>query len=314
MLWGALAASLLALPLLLKTRLGFWLCQPLGRALGWLLGGVLRVRRAHVEASLRRAGLNARAAPQIYAGLGRGLFELLWLSLPGKRQLAARVTVGPQLARLLAEPGGLVVATAHTGNWDLAACAMAHDRRLTVVTKHFSSRLADVLWQGLRRRYGVRLVSAGAVARAAAKELPRGGALAMVIDQAPERRRAVVTHPFLGELADVDLAPALLAARYRVPLVAVFPERLPGGGQRLEVAARFEPPAAPERAWAERVTRALTDALAEQIRARPEQWLWLHRRWKRPVAALAPQELPQAPRGLEEPVPSAAADELRAAG
>ncbi|MBX3181874.1 MAG: lysophospholipid acyltransferase family protein [Polyangiaceae bacterium] len=292
---------------MLRTKLGLWLCQPVGRALAWLVGGVLRVRRAHVEASLARAGLDPRVAPEVYAGLGRGVLELVWLSLPGKRSLERVVVMGPELRRLLTEPTGVVVATAHTGNWDLAACAMARERRLTVVTKHFSSKLADLLWQGLRRRYGVQLVSAGAVTRAAARELPRGGALAMVIDQAPERRRAVVTHPFLGELADVDLAPALLAARYRAPLVAVFPERLADGRQRLEVVARFEPPGVPERAWAERVTRALTEALADQVRARPAEWLWLHRRWKRP-----PPERP----ALEalKPAHAARARELGAGG
>jgi len=58
-----------------------WL-RLLGAALGLLAGSVLRIRRRHVEASMRAAGVaEARAvARAMYASLGVGLLELLWLA------------------------------------------------------------------------------------------------------------------------------------------------------------------------------------------------------------------------------------------
>jgi KDO2-lipid IV(A) lauroyltransferase len=110
----------------------------------------------------------------------------------------------------------------------------------------------------------------------------------MLVDQAPERSRAVVAAPFLGAAALVDLSPALTALRARVPLAAVFPVRLPDGTHTVSVAAVFEPPSLEERAsglrparrWAADVMCEVTALLDAHVRAQPAQWLWMHRRWK----------------------------------
>ncbi|MEZ4223799.1 MAG: lysophospholipid acyltransferase family protein [Polyangiaceae bacterium] len=247
-------------------------CRVLGAALGFLVGCVIGVRRQHVLSSLRRAGIAApeRVARYMYAGLGTSLFELLLTMLLPPR---------PRTRSALPE-GAMVVATAHLGNWDYCACSAAAGRPLSVVTKHLSVGPLDVLWQWLRRRHGVTLVSEGRVYRHAQRALRQHGALAMMIDQAPERRRATVVTPFLGAPARVDLAPALIAMRARVPLVVAFPQRASDGSHCLVVAARFAPPERANRGWAEDVMRAATALLDAQVREHPEQWLWMHRRWK----------------------------------
>jgi len=55
---------------------------PLGALLGWLAGSVLRIRRRAVVSAMTRAGIPeaSRAATAMYANLGAGIFELLWLS------------------------------------------------------------------------------------------------------------------------------------------------------------------------------------------------------------------------------------------
>jgi Kdo2-lipid IVA lauroyltransferase/acyltransferase len=252
----------------------------IGAILGWLAGSVLRVRRAHVVRSMRAAGIAdpERTADGMYRSLGRGLCELLGLAV----RRAPRVPfVACDADRAwLAAPSGAVFATAHTGNWDLAACAAAAERPLTVVTKQLSVRFIDRVWQRLRGARGVRLVQAGGAARTLARALGRGERVAMIVDQAPERARATVLAPFLGRLARVDLAPALVAARARVPLIAVFARRCDDGAHVLEVAGVCAPPARPSRAWAEEAMRQVTAWLDAFVRAHPEQWLWLHRRWK----------------------------------
>lgn len=111
----------------------------------------------------------------------------------------------------------------------------------------------------------------------------------MLVDQAPERTRATIRASFLGAAACVDLAPALCALRARVPIIAAFPLRLPDGSLTVHVAGVIEPPEAPSRRWAEDAMRQITDWLDELVRKHPEQWLWMHRRWKAaPAAAPAP--------------------------
>jgi KDO2-lipid IV(A) lauroyltransferase len=207
---------------------------------------------------------------------------------------AVRVPV-ETFAALRADGRGAVLATAHTGNWDLAACAVAAHAPLTVVTKRLSIGFLDRLWQGARRARGVRLVQAGGAARAIAAALRRGDLVAMLIDQAPEqhravigvpfaqpprRNRAVIRVPFLGAPALVDLSPALAALRARVPLVAAFPVRDADGRHSVEIATVIPPPARPNRRWAEEAMLEVTQKLEAHVRRHPEQWLWMHRRWK----------------------------------
>jgi len=273
---------------------------PLGAVLAFIVGRLLGVRRAHVVSSMVRAGI-ARpelVADAMYHALGRGLIELLWVAARPSRRLDDLVELSDDLRRLLAHGRGLLVATAHTGNWDLLACAAAAHVPLTVVTKRLSIRWLDRLWQTLRARRGVRLVGVGQAARAAASALARGEALAMLIDQAPERRRGVVKVEFLGSPADVDLAPALLAMRARVPLALVLAARDANGRQRAELIALCEPPSIPSRSWAERSMQELTLALETFILHNPEQWLWMHRRWKSlgsPGPMRSPRERASAP-------------------
>jgi KDO2-lipid IV(A) lauroyltransferase len=238
-------------------------------------------------------------ARAMYRELARGLVELLSLGLPGGPGRLAGVRLPLDLVfDLRRRQRGAVIATAHTGNWDAVACALARTVPLTVVTKRLSVRLFDRWWQGLRARFGVRLVGAGKAARVASTALRQGELVAMIVDQAPERRRAVVQAWFLGAPAWIDLAPALAAMRARAPLVAAFPFRAPDGTLAVEVARTFEPPDRPSRAWAERTMVQVTRALEDFVLRHPEQWLWMHRRWKplpAPVDA-GPRALPRASR------------------
>jgi KDO2-lipid IV(A) lauroyltransferase len=102
----------------------------------------------------------------------------------------------------------------------------------------------------------------------------------MLVDQAPERTRGAVRVSFLGEEAWVDLAPALCAARARVPVVVAFPRRLGDGTHTIDVPAVISPPARPSRRWVEATMREVTALLEVQVRRYPDQWLWMHRRWK----------------------------------
>lgn len=251
----------------------------LSLVLAWVVGDVLRVRRAHVEAAMERAGIpdpegTARA---MYRELGRALLELLSLAYRPRAALDVRLE-DEMLARLCER--GAVIATAHTGGWDTVACAVARRVPLTVVTKRLSVGVLDRVWQGIRLARGVRLSVVGGAARDVLGALSRREVVAMLVDQAPERTRGVARAPFLGAEALIDLAPALCALRARVPLVAAFPMRLPDGTLSVHVAGVLPPPAVPSRLWAERATLQVTAWLEEFVRRNPEQWLWMHRRWK----------------------------------
>lgn len=253
-------------------RLSRWV----GGLLAFVVGDLIRVRRRHVVDGMTRAGVADpdRTASAMYRSLGTGLMELLfapWLS--------RRVQLDPRALSII-RARGAVIATAHTGSFDLVGCAAARVVPLTVVTKRLSIGLFDRLWQAWRVRQRVALVSAGQAVAAARRVLGRREALAMMFDQAPERERGTVLSPFLGQVARVDLAPALIAARARVPLLVVLARRTAAGDHVAELALALDPPPRAGRAWAAEAMRQATAALDAHVRRHPEQWLWMHRRWK----------------------------------
>jgi KDO2-lipid IV(A) lauroyltransferase len=248
----------------------------------------------------------------MYGSLGAGLFELLWLAGRPPEALAARFTMDPAcgdaLLRGVARGRGVVVATAHTGNWDLTACAAAQwiereagGARLHVVTKRLSWRALDRYWQRLRAERGVVLADALGAAAYVRDALSAGDFTAMLIDQVPERGSGVSVAPFLGAPALHDLGPALLAARARVPLLLVLGHREPDGRHRLELAAEIDPEALRGKGAIERATATMASALEAFVRAHPTQWLWLHRRWKNVDARRASERRRSGPRETAPP-------------
>ncbi len=287
--------ALLRLLAALAARLPWKALRSLGAVVGWTAGSLLGIRRAHVVQAMRTARLDhpARAARAMYRSLGVSAMEFLWLSArnePVTRHVRLASDAVPKWDEAMARGRGVVVAASHTGNWDLAACAMAARAPLLVVTKHLSATGIDQFWQEARARRGVMLAPGEGAMKSAQAVLRKGGAVAMMIDQVPPSERGAVRAEFLGGVAFVDRGPATLAARERAPLVVAACRREPGGDHIMHVLRVLDPPARPGREWIDAATVEATRALDGFVRAYPSQWLWMHRRWRAP--RLAPRGRP----------------------
>ncbi|MFO0679741.1 MAG: lysophospholipid acyltransferase family protein [Polyangiaceae bacterium] len=275
---AALASVIAFLPAAVRTALGI--------VLGFVAGSVLRIRRSHVEHAMARADVPSpsRTAAAFYASLGRSAIEFL-VFVAGKGR-ALPVVVEPssevRLEELRARGGSFVLAASHSGNWDLAAVAVASRVDLTVVTKHLRVSGLDAFWQESRARRGVKLVPAAGASKAVAAALGRGGAVALMVDQVPDGAATSVRTRFLGADVDVDRAPAALAARHRVPLVVSAARRRSDGVTELSILDVLEPPVSGREAWIAHASRRATAALEAFVLAHPTEWLWLHRRWRAP--------------------------------
>ena len=269
-----------------------WL-RALGAVIGWLAGSVLRIRRAHVERAMINAGVAApgRTARAMYRALGAGVMELLWVARKGREELARVVRIDAAsreaLARACAARRGVVLAASHTGNWELAAHAFAAEMNVLIVAKRLSVRVFEAFIGRLRRRHGIRVARPGRMLAPAYGALARGGAVALMIDQVPARAGQGLTASFLGEAAILDRAPAALAACTGAPLLVTAARREPDGTHTLSILVTLEPPPGGRRAWIEHATREATRALEVFVREHPSEWLWMHRRWRAPLAAPA---------------------------
>jgi KDO2-lipid IV(A) lauroyltransferase len=266
----------------LVARLPYGALRVLGAVIAFVAFDLLRIRRRHAVASLSRAGLGGVAvARRAYRSLGTGIFELLWMS--GGRSIDGLVRVDgwDRFEAAKARNKGVIVVTAHTGNWDLAACACASRTPLAVVTKRLSMRGLDAFWQSSRAARGLSLLAApdGRIYEPVRALLARGGSVALLVDQDPERTTSVIEAPFLGETALHDTFAATIAARTGASIVTAFARR-EGALHVVEVLDVFTPESGSGRAFVAETTRAIAARLDAFVRAHPDQWLWLHRRWK----------------------------------
>ncbi|GAC1352236.1 MAG: hypothetical protein NVSMB1_13100 [Polyangiales bacterium] len=284
---------LLRLLVWVAARLPFAALRAFGVAIAFIAFDVWCIRRRHVIQALARAKLgDVSVAREVYRSLGTGIFELLWLSGHPEADLAkmARIEGWSRFEEAHSLGRGVIVATAHTGNWDLAACLCAARTKLTVVTKRLHAPAVDDIWQTTRSKRGIDLIAApgGGVFKGLQARLAQGRSIALLVDQDPERRTSVLEAAFLGEVALLDMLPASLAARTRAPIVVAFARReralengkRPAVGHVVEVVDVIVPPADAGEAWITETTRCIAISLERFVRTHPSSWLWMHRRWK----------------------------------
>ncbi|GJD49866.1 Lipid A biosynthesis lauroyltransferase [Methylobacterium crusticola] len=184
-----------------------------------------------------------------------------------------------------------LIFSAHLGNWELPAiCAARFGLEASAVFRPPNSPAAAQLVQEVRRATMGGLTAAGPGAAFAMQGVvERGGHLGMLVDQ--HFTRGVVVD-FLGRPALANPLLAKLARHYECPVHGVRVIRLPEGRFRLELTPALDLPRDAAGAIDVRgAMQAMTDVIAGWVRDHPEQWLWMHRRWR---PALLPKGAPPA--------------------
>jgi len=222
--------------------------------------------------------------------LGRTFLEFLALPAHSRESLLARIEfTGFDPARQWSEEGkGAIFLTGHFGNWELlgAAFGWTYGRAHYVLPRQ-TNPASDAYLNEIRRDLGItcHVIEDGMLAPMRA--VRRGAFLGMLPDQ--DARKIGIHVPFFGRPASTLTGPARIAIAANVPIVIAMMERTGRGRFRAWVVRILEAkPGADEHAEVERLTREVNEAFEEVIRARPDHWYWIHRRWKTPPPAAAP--------------------------
>ena len=260
-----------------------------GAMLGFFAGRVIRLRRRRADAHLARAlhleddpVARTRILRGMYRHLGLCLAEFLRLPTWTRAKIDACIELDhfERLQSAIAAGRGVIVVTGHFGNWDLLACLSALlGVPLHVVTRELKGRGANRAWMQARERTGLKLHPAAGSAGALLAALRRGEVVAFVIDQhMPEKYGVPV--PFFGRLASTIDAPAVLASRTGAPVLPAFLFRQGFERHRLWVGEPIALAEGPRREAIVASTARFSAALEAVVRQHPEQWIWMHRRWK----------------------------------
>lgn len=270
--------------------------HPASRALGGALGGFagqldrrrVRIADENLAAAFPAlvAGERRRITRHCFRHFGASFCDALSsLRFDGEALLARLELVGWENFERAAELGhrdgggkGTIVLGSHFGNWEVVPAAIA----LTVGPMSSVGRRADNphfdrVIQRLRTRYGNRALDKRGAVREMFRLLERGGRLGLLIDQRVRAEEAIDV-PFFGRPALTSPIVARLSQRTGAAVVPVFGEELPGGRYRVEALAPMLPQKGDDDVA---LSRRYLAILEDRVRERPEQWLWLHNRWKR---------------------------------
>ena len=279
----------------------------LGRRLGRLWGALDRRHLEIAASNLRQAfpewdeARVQHTARGVYAHFGAVLFDLLWMEgRPIGELLALADVEGVEHLKAARAAGrGVVCPTAHFGNWEFQGIASAPlVGPFTVVARRLDNPVLDRRLVSLRSSTGNVVVYKLKALAQILRALREGGRVGVVIDQNVQEQDGIFVR-FFGRPACTTTVAAALALKTGS---AIVPARCPlGADGRYRVV--FGPPVE----WTASgrrdedvaaLTQHLTSLIEGWVRERPEQWLWLHRRWKTQPAGPKPS-----PSGPERPAP-----------
>jgi KDO2-lipid IV(A) lauroyltransferase len=261
---------------------------------GKLLYHLLPVRRRVVLSNLRRVFGGTVAEEEIvrlaqahYAHLARMLVEFVtvpWLSAARRRALV-RVDNIEAILRAHAQRRGVLVLTGHFGNWEVAttlglASFPQYSGQFHVVRRPLFPRWLDVLVTRRFRRAGFGVLPKRGALEAILDRLAAGDAVVFTFDQHAAGRDGVAVD-FFGHPAWTFRSLAIIALTTGAPVVPVAGWREPDRRHVLRFEEALPAIACEDPGEAIRAnTRAYNAALEQLVLRHPEQWFWMHRRWK----------------------------------
>ncbi|MCM8775818.1 MAG: lysophospholipid acyltransferase family protein [Candidatus Omnitrophica bacterium] len=170
---------------------------------------------------------------------------------------------------------GVLLVISHLGSWEyLAFLPYLKKMKWSVVVRDIKNPHVDRAVNRLRRMTQLQPIPRKASAKRIVRELKHNHGVAVLIDQwaGPEG----VWQEFFGHETSTTSIPARLALKLGCSLVPAYCIRTGPGFYTIE----FQTPVSVESKGETEITRAINALLEMQIRKYPDQWLWMHRRWK----------------------------------
>ncbi|MBX7256286.1 MAG: lysophospholipid acyltransferase family protein [Candidatus Hydrogenedentes bacterium] len=176
---------------------------------------------------------------------------------------------------------GALIIGAHLGNWEwMASVLSCLGFRMAEIVRPLDDPRMNRYVVKVRESRGVRTVPKTRAGKELIRLLKEGWVVGVLIDQAPRDSAVPVT--FFGQPCWATIAPALVAARAKVPIVRLTFVRDTSGTYTLNLSPPIELTSFDEKKVDfAAISQQCQDLVEQAIRAHPEQWLWLHRRWKK---------------------------------
>jgi len=217
-----------------------------------------------------------------YANMGRSLMEYTAFARLSAGDVAELVELNGKehFERAFAGGKGVVLFTAHLGNWELMGARFAAEGYPTdFLVGEQSNKLVDDMMNELRRAQNIGIIHRNVALRGVLRALKDNRMVCLLGDQNVLSGGVFVD--FFGRTASTARGPALFAIKQGCPIVVAGVRRI-GRGRHVATADKTlwpDPELDGEEAIVE-LTQRFTDAISEHIRRAPDEYFWAHRRWK----------------------------------
>jgi KDO2-lipid IV(A) lauroyltransferase len=291
----ALEAALAAAVAAVVQRLPRGLVLALGRGLG-RVWGALDARHLRIAAdNLRQAfpdweeGRVLATARGVYAHFGAVILDLLWMAgRPAEELLALADLEGVEhLQDARAAGRGVVSPSGHLGNWEVqAAASVPRVGNVAMIARPLDNPELDRRLNGFRTSTGNTVIYKQKALAQVMQTIRGGGIVAILIDQNMQAKDGIFVR-FFGRPACTTTVAAALALKTGCAIVPVRCLLQRNGRYRMVYGPPVEwPRTGRKEEDVAALTQQLTSIIESWVRETPEQWLWLHRRWKtRPTSS-----------------------------
>lgn len=292
---GPVSVGTVASYLLFRQFAAFVGLLPRGWVLAW--GRAIGVLACALDAKHRRIALDnlARAlgtsmsakerrttARRSFANFVQALFDALKTARWDRRRLMTLFDVegAEHLDRAAAAGRGVLLFTAHYGNWEMVIPPIAERIPFHILARAMDNPLIDRHVVKARTRRGADIINKLGAGRPILRALTRKEAVAILIDLNVLRREAVFVD-FFGTPAATTPALAYFHIRTGAPLLPMFCVYAPGGRYRMTFGPPLDIPlSGNETEDVLKITGVCTKMIEETIRRNPEPWFWVHKRWQ----------------------------------
>jgi KDO2-lipid IV(A) lauroyltransferase len=210
------------------------------------------------------------------------LVEFPGVSAFGKNDVLRSIDIEPGMVSRLKEyqarGKGIIAVSGHIGNFELAARRMVIEGfKFAVVARNDPNPVMTTLINAVRNSGGYEVIGRGDAARPILRMLRSNGIVAILSDQTSRDIYA----PFFGVLSGTVAGPAALALRTGAVLVPIFCIRDGINHHRVLLYPEIDVHSTGDhKADTVRIMSDVNAAVEDVVRKYPEQWLWLHNRWR----------------------------------
>lgn len=238
------------------------------------------IKMAFPDYSVKQCSLICK---QAYENLGITLAELLAFPVLNKNDFLNYVKFEniELVKRKIEEGRGLIFLSGHFGNWELMAytAGMAFEMPITIVVKPQRNKLSDKYLNDFRTHGGNKIVPMGNAARTIINTIRNKEAIALLVDQSADASKDVFV-TFFGKLASTYEAPAVIALKYRTPIIIGFAHRQADNTYKVVIEELDFSDLDDSKESVKELTQRHVKVLEDNIRKNPGLWAWQHKRWK----------------------------------